>query len=408
MKVAIIGAGASGCFCAISLKRKCPQADIHIFESSSHPLAKLALTGGGRCNLTNSFREVNSLSKVYPRGEKFMKCALRMFGWDDTMKWFKREGINLKIQDDQRVFPCSDNAMEIVGLLRNLIRKENINLHLSYQVSMVEKMDDGQYKISFADSNLQDFQSEYVVISCGGMHPRHFLRSLGLDLLPPVPSLFAINLSESGLTTLAGITIEGASVAIAGTKYCSSGNILITHWGLSGPCILKLSSYAARFLADNRYKAPLRINWMGESNDEIVRTELMNMFLSQPRKHLESVFPHKMPNRLWRYILGRCNLKTDMLCCALNTKQLNRLVDTLTRDVYMISGQSRNKEEFVTCGGVSFSNVNIRTLECIRYPHLYFTGEILDIDAVTGGFNLQAAWTSAFVAADSIAGKMLL
>lgn len=387
MKVAIIGAGAAGCFCAVNIKRMNPDAVVEIFEGGSRPLAKVAITGGGRCNLTNSFEGIRNLGEAYPRGDKLMKRMFSVFDHNDTMEWFEQEGVRLVTQDDNCVFPASQDAMQIVHTLTYLMSKYGVKLHLGHRITDIQDV-------------MRDF--DRIVVTTGGspkLSGLGFLSSLDLEIAQPVPSLFTFNIKDP-ITALMGAVVEGASVKLAGTKFKSCGPLLITHWGMSGPAILKLSSYAARYLAENQYRASLLVNWLGDDyNDQSALTMLQDIAKRNPQKQISSVHPEMLTSRIWQYLIEKCGIPSDRRFAELSKKHYNVLVTTLTNDTYRIDGQSRFKEEFVTCGGVALSNINMNTLEAKKYPGLYFAGEVLDVDAITGGFNLQAAWSMAYVIA---------
>lgn len=387
MKVAIIGAGAAGCFCAVNIKRMNPDAVVEVFEGGSRPLAKVAITGGGRCNLTNSFEGIRNLGEAYPRGDKLMKRMFAVFDHNDTMEWFEHEGVRLVTQDDNCVFPASQDAMQIVHTLTYLMSKYGVKLHLGHRITDIQDV-------------MRDF--DRVVVTTGGspkLTGLGFLSSLNLEIAQPVPSLFTFNIKDP-ITALMGAVVEGASVKLAGTKFKSCGPLLITHWGMSGPAILKLSSYAARYLAENQYRASLLVNWLGDDyNDQSALTMLQDIAKRNPQKQISSVHPEMLTSRIWQYLIEKCGIPSDRRFAELSKKHYNVLVTTLTNDTYRIDGQSRFKEEFVTCGGVALSNINMNTLEAKKYPGLYFAGEVLDVDAITGGFNLQAAWSMAYVIA---------
>ncbi len=399
MKTAIIGAGAAGCFCATILKRLSPESQIDLYESGKKPLQKVAITGGGRCNLTNSFSDVRSMNQVYPRGHNLMKRLFKRFDHRATMQWFENEGVRLVTQDDQCVFPQSQDAMEIVTtLLRGI---EGARIFTSQRVKEILPCGEHRFRI-YTDSRSDVYDN--VVVTTGGSPKASgldFLSGLALEIVPPVPSLFTFNIGDeagtSPITALMGVVVKQAEVRLPGTSYKADGPLLITHWGLSGPSILRLSSYAARWLAERGYQAPLSVNWMGGMNEEEVRKLLQQQLNEQPRKQIGNV--HILTQRLWTYILNKIEIAPERRCAEMGSKQLNRLVATLCNDTYRIAGQSRYKEEFVTCGGVSLSNIDPNTLECKEHRGLYFAGEVLDVDAVTGGFNLQAAWTMGYVAA---------
>lgn len=393
MKTAIIGAGAAGCFCAIQLKRRLPDATVEIFEAGPKPLAKVAVTGGGRCNLTNSFEGIRDLREAYPRGDKLMRKVFGVFDHEDTWRWFENEGVKLTLQEDHCVFPTSQDAMEIVRLLMARMRQVGVNIRTSSRVTSVKAL-------------LEEYDN--VVVTTGGYHSGsagNLFEGLDLEIVPPVPSLFTLNLPGSPVRELMGTVVENASASLAGTRFSASGPLLITHWGMSGPAILKLSSYAARYLADNGYDATLLVNWTGGDDAGSIRDQLSDMAARNPQRQVANTHPETIPSRLWTYLVSKSKIREDARWAETGSKGLNRLAETLTNDSYHIKGQSRFKEEFVTCGGVALSNINNKTLECVKHPGLYFAGEVLDVDAITGGFNLQAAWSTGYLAAESIARK---
>ena len=389
MRIAIIGAGAAGCFCAIELKRRLPDAVTDVFEAGRKTLAKVAITGGGRCNLTNSFEGISNLREAYPRGDKLMRKVFSVFDHKDTWEWFENEGVRLVLQDDHCVFPASQDALEIVHLLNQRMRELGVNVILNRKVESVKDL-----KTSY----------DAVVVTTGGFHPRKgdLFESLDIEIVPPVPSLFTFNLPSSPVRDLMGTVVENAAVSLAGTMFKASGPLLITHWGMSGPAILKLSSYAARHLAESGYDATLLVNWMGREGLDSVRAGLQESAIKNPLKLVVNTHPEEIPSRLWTYLVTKSKIREDARWAEIGPKGLNRLAETLSNDSYHIKGQSRFKEEFVTCGGVALTNINNKTLECVKHPGLYFAGEVLDVDGITGGFNLQAAWSTGFLAAESV------
>ncbi|MBP5514738.1 MAG: aminoacetone oxidase family FAD-binding enzyme [Bacteroidaceae bacterium] len=386
IKVAIIGAGAAGCFCAANLSRMLPQCDITIFERARRPMAKLAITGGGRCNLTNTFAEITSLSQAYPRGWRLMERLFRQFSPMDTRKWWEEAGVPLVVQPDQCIFPRSQDAMQVVNTLLRLMREANVKILTSTKIETLP----------------QGF--DIIVITTGG-NPRieslSYLSELDLSLEPPVPSLFALNVYDPNLQALTGIVVEDCLVSIAGTKFEAQGPLLITHFGMSGPAILRLSSYAARYLAEEDYSVKLIVNWMQGENEEQVQSELLEYL--QSTKQTGNHHPRHITARHWLYLLERASIPNDKPWNALNKKDVNRLVNVLTADVYQTEGRRQYKAEFVTCGGISLRSINPNTLALKSHPNIYLAGEVLDVDAITGGFNLQAAWTMGYVVAKSIA-----
>ena len=394
-RIAVIGAGAAGCFCTAELRRLRPEFRIDVYEAASKPLAKVAITGGGRCNLTNSFESIRSLAEAYPRGDRLMKRLLKQFSQEDTWHWFESAGVPLVLQEDHCVFPRSQDAMDIVHAL--LRRMEGANLLLRTPVHAITSVSAGQLLV---DGEAYDA----VVVTTGGA-PKGLpmLDTLGLEWVPTVPSLFTFTIHDEGLRSMMGLVVD-ASVAIPGTTFKADGPLLITDWGLSGPAVLKLSSYAARHLHDAGYQAPLSVNWLAR-NEARARETLQESAAGNPRKQVSSTPVAGLPSRLWNYLMAKAGLRPDIRWAELGSKGLNRLVSTLTQDPYAIAGKTKFREEFVTCGGVALGNLDPSTLESKRHPGLYFAGEVLDIDAITGGFNLQAAWSTGAAVARSIAAK---
>lgn len=380
-RTAIIGGGAAGFFCAVNLKERCPEMEVTIFERSQRVLAKVEVSGGGRCNCTNSFADVRDLSAVYPRGHRLMKRLFKVFGPRDAYDWWEQHGVRLVTQSDQCVFPASQDSHTIINCLLHEARRLGVEIRLGEKITSLDQ--------------LSDF--DHVVVTTGGQPRAEGLTWLGHDVEPPVPSLFTFRIDDEALHALMGTVVEGVHVLLPGTKLRAEGPLLITHWGMSGPAILRLSSYGARLLADSGYHHPLSINWTGLKEVEVAE-ELGSLMVQQPQKMLSNVRPFDLPARLWDYLTQKAlGGRQRSPWGSLNKKELNRLVNVLTNDQYQISGRAPFKDEFVTCGGISLSAVNPTTLESRIRPHLYFAGEVLDIDGVTGGFNFQAAWTTAYV-----------
>ena len=403
MNVAIIGAGAAGCFAAIQIKRNNPKANVTVYEAGIKPLAKVAVTGGGRCNLTNSFDGIRSLDEAYPRGARLLKRLFRTFDYNDVYQWFESEGVSLTTQEDECVFPVSQDAMEIVNTLVRLMRSLGVKLITRHRVAAIDReAEDGEYLLTFSHGDVA--KADAVVVTAGGspqVRGLEMYEKLGLDIVSPVPSLFSLNLEKNHpMTALMGTVVNDVQARLVGTKLSVFGPLLITHWGVSGPAILKLSSYAARILAENDYKAQLAINWFGQANEAEVTRIITEIAEQNIKKLVSSVWPERFNNRMWCYLIDACGLRQDMRWGELGKKGLNKLVALLTNHTLNIVGKNKYKEEFVTCGGVALSNVNSSTLESKKHPHLYFAGEILDVDAITGGFNLQAAWTMGVVVAE--------
>ena len=388
--VAVIGAGAAGCFCAAQLLRNDSRIRVSLFEAGKKPLAKVAVTGGGRCNLTNTFEGISSLEEAYPRGHRLMKRALKVFSPEDTCRWFTSRGVPTVAQEDHCVFPVSQDAMDVV---RCLLRScEGADFRLGHRVREI-RPEDGKFLV---DGEVFDA----VVVTTGGApQGLPFLNAFGLETVPPVPSLFTFNIADKALRERMGLVVP-ATLSIPGTAFKAAGPLLITDWGFSGPAALKLSSYAARYLAEQQYRAPLMVNWL-QMTEADIRLLLQDLSKEHPQQKVSSART-PLPSRLWTLLTERAGLREDLRWAELGSKGMNRLVATLSQDTYQISGKCKFREEFVTAGGIALSEIGLGTLESKRFPGLLFAGEVLDVDAITGGFNLQAAWSTGFMAAQKI------
>ena len=388
MKTAIIGGGAAGFFLAINLKEMYPEMDVTIFEKSKRVLAKVEISGGGRCNCTNSFAEVGDLSEVYPRGHRLMKRLMKGFSQEDAYNWFERHGIRLTTQEDQCVFPMSQDSHTIINCFLAEAQRHSVVIRTETRIDSLDQLSD----------------YGFIAVTTGGMTTQNTLMTQMIPIVPPVPSLFTFRIDDERLHALMGTVVEDVMTMIPGTKLRAEGPLLITHWGMSGPAILKLSSYGARILAENGYQMPLAVNWTNRRDTEVM-TILDEMMIRNPQKQLTTVAPCGLPLRLWTYLVEKClGERSNGRWGSLNKKEQNRLANLLSGgDGYQIAGRAPFKDEFVTCGGVDLSAVNPSTLESRQVPNLYFAGEVLDIDGITGGFNFQAAWTTAYTVACAIA-----
>ena len=404
IKIAIIGGGAAGFFAAIAAMEQNADAEVTIFEKSAKVLGKVAITGGGRCNLTNSFEEITDMRQAYPRGFRLMKRLFNQFDHHDTYRWFESRGVRLVTQDDQCVFPQSQDAMSIVNCLVDEARRQGVRVVTGRKVVDMDVDKDGEFVLSFENAVPEHF--DRVAVTTGGMPKTGDLLSLGRlghDVEQPIASLFTFNIKDPKLAELMGTVVNPAIVSIPKTKMRSEGALLITHWGMSGPAILKLSSYAARYLQENNYRSAVAVNWVAEPNRDIVDHGMRQLAQAHPQKQLISIRPFGLPSRLWQYLLQKIGLAENRRWAELGNKGMNRLIETLTNDMYQINGKGTFRDEFVTCGGISLSNVDYNSLESKRCGGLYFAGEVLDLDAITGGFNLQAAWTTGYVVGRHIA-----
>lgn len=397
LRIAIIGAGAAGCFCAIEAKRRHPESLVTVYESGSKPLAKVALTGGGKCNLCNTFEEVRDLRSIYPRGTRLMQNALRMFSPEDTIKWWQKEGVRLVTLEGGRVFPESMDAMQIVRTLENLMRRLGVEVRCRAKVLEVKALEDGGFNLV---TKAGEICADKVVITTGG-GALGLIADLDIPIVRPVPSLFSFKITDGGLRALQGSSAESVSLKLSASKSKSFGSVLFTDWGMSGPAALKLSSYAARQLAENNWQGTLGVNWLSLNEDE-VRRILTDFAASFQKKMISSTAPEGISRRIWQHIISRAGLREDLRWSEMGAKGLNRLVSTLISDNYTIEGRAPFKDEFVTAGGVDLSAIKSSSLESKNYPGLFFAGEVLDIDGITGGFNLQAAWSTGYIVALSI------
>ena len=366
--------------------------EVTIFEKSKKVLAKVEVSGGGRCNCTNSFESVRDLSQVYPRGHRLMKRLFKTFNYRDAYQWFENHGVRLVTQEDECVFPASQDSHTIINLFLAEARRHHIDIRTQNKITSLDELADYDYKVITTGG-----------ASAGSATVLSTVPELVEGLVEGVPSLFTFSIADEALRALMGTVVEAATAYIPGTNFKASGPLLITHWGMSGPAILRLSSYAARALHDHQYQMPLAVNWCSEK-DAAVQQELQRLIARHPQKQLASIRPFNLPSRLWSYLLEKTlGERAQYRWQHLTQKDLNRLTNCLCNDNYQIAGRAAFKDEFVTCGGVSLSSVDPNTLESKHLPRVFFAGEVLDIDGVTGGFNFQAAWTTAYVVAQAIA-----
>ena len=387
---------------AIMARRTNPSSKVTIFERAQKVLAKVEITGGGRCNVTNSFAAITDMKQAYPRGYMLMKRLMKTFSHEDTFKWFEKHGVPLVTQEDECVFPKAQDSHAIIDCLVRQANELGVTICCRHRLVNIHKMEDGRLKLEFDNSTQRIFH--HTIITTGGSpngRGLHYLERLGHKIETPIPSLFTFNIKDRTFCDLMGTVVDPVVVAIPGTKLRAQGALLVTHWGVSGPAALKLSSYAARLLAENDYKAPLAISWTDELTRQEVESCLLKFQAANPHKQVANLHPFGLPSRLWLYILSKLGIDAVKPWAEIGRKTLNRMIETLVNDQYTIAGKGTFREEFVTCGGVSLCSVNSKTLESKVCPNLFFAGEVLDIDAITGGFNLQAAWTTGFIAGKS-------
>ena len=401
MKVAIVGGGAAGFFAAFSVKEHHPESQVTIFEKSDKLLSKVKISGGGRCNVTHACFQVSQLSKFYPRGAKQLKKAFSIFQPKDTVAWFRARGIDLKTESDGRMFPVTDDSQTIIDCFLHEAQIKKIQIVKHSRVNELYPEKSG-FTLVFNES--KEHFDKVIIASGGSPKARGFewLKNIGHTIINPIPSLFTFNMPEEPVKDLMGLVVENATARIQGTKLQYTGPILITHWGMSGPAILKLSAWGARLLYDHNYKFNVQMNWLSVKSENEVH-DMINAEMDRIRKKkIANANPFGLPNRMWLFLLEKVQINSDSPWMELSKKNRNKLVNVLLNDVYAVSGKTTFKEEFVTCGGISLSDVNINTMQSIVCKDLYFAGEVLDIDGITGGFNFQAAWTTGY-----IAGKLI-
>ncbi|MBD5782602.1 NAD(P)/FAD-dependent oxidoreductase [Pelagicoccus sp. NFK12] len=402
--VAIAGAGAAGYFAAINVAEADPEAEVHLFESSRRTLTKVSISGGGRCNVTHSCFDPRELVSYYPRGGKELRGAFHQWQPQDTVDWFQSRGVALKTEADGRMFPTTDDSQTIVDCLTQAAQSAGVKLHLRTGVSSVRRQSEERFELTL--SNAETLIATHFLIATGGgqKNAGHTLAtSLGHSISDLAPSLFTFHIDHPLLKDLQGLSLPSVQVSYPPAKLQQAGPIVFTHWGLSGPGILKLSAWGARVFSELDYQCELKVNWFGGSKPETIRQSLETAKRQNARKALVSINPFDFPRRFWERLLDFVSISPDTQWAQLSKKALNQLVETITSTSLQANGKSMNKEEFVTCGGVTLKEVDFKTLQSRIVPNLYFAGEVLDIDGVTGGFNFQAAWTTSRVAALHIA-----
>lgn len=394
----VVGAGASGCFAAIHAANS--GLKVLILEKSNKSLSKVKISGGGRCNVTHDCLEVTELVKHYPRGGKKLTSAFKQFSVQDTINWFQSRGVELKIEDDGRMFPISNNSQSIIDCLENEMTKGGVSLTLGQEVQSFIKLDNG-FKIITRD---KEYESHKLLVSMGG-HPKLksyiYLTKHNIKIEKPYPSLFTFNIPQSPFKDLLGLSVPNAEVRIQGMKLKNNGPLLITHWGLSAPCIIILSALAAKELFEINYRFKILLNWTGILEKDL-RAQLEEQLDSKSQTQISNFRLDGIPKRLWAKILELSGIKANELCNDIKGKKFNKLISCLCQFELQVEGKTTYKEEFVNAGGVQLSEIDLNTFQSKSIPDLYFSGEVLDVDGLTGGFNFQFAWTSGYLSAKSI------
>lgn len=399
----VIGGGAAGFFCAVNAARLNPSLRVTIIEKSNKLLSKVKVSGGGRCNTTHACFEIPELSKKYPRGQNFLKKAFHWFNTNDTITWFAERGVTLKTENDGRMFPETNDSQTIINCLLKEADKYKVEILLQCEVKNISTGEDEKFIVT--TSREEKLYPDHVCVASGG-YPKSsmfdWLRNIGHQVEEPVPSLFTFNMPGNEITALMGVSVEKASVKVAGTKIAEEGPLLITHWGMSGPAILRTSAWGARQLADMNYHFTLLVNWLPGYREQDLRTDWQSFREEFAAQKTGNKNPFGLPNRLWLYLLAASGIHTDTRWAEIPAKEQNRLIKNLTAQEFAVKGKTTFKEEFVTCGGIKLNEIDPNTMQSKIRTGLYFAGEVMDIDGITGGFNFQNAWTSGWIAAKAI------
>jgi len=401
----VVGGGAAGFFCAVNAARLAPSLRVIILEKTSKLLAKVRISGGGRCNLTHALFDLTEMSSRYPRGQRFVKKTFHQFFTTNTIEWFESRGVPVKKEEDGRMFPQSDSSESVVRALMNEANLYGVDIRLNSEVKMIERKEES-WNIELRNGNR--IQADFVCLSPGG-YPKssmfEWLQNLGHTIAPPVPSLFTFNLAGHSISKLMGLSVEHCRVKIEGSKLVEEGPVLITHWGLSGPAVLKLSAWGARELEQRQYEFAIHVNWLPQYNEQ----SLKDVFRGLRNVHAtKKIINHSIgiPRRLWEYFLNESGIGEEQRFADLPGKDENALIRSLVDSRFTVKGKTTFKEEFVTAGGIDLSEVDANTMMSRKHPKLFFAGEVLDVDGITGGFNFQHAWTSGWIAARAIAATV--
>ncbi len=399
MRITIIGGGASGFFTAINIKEQNSNLEVVILEKSKSVLQKVKISGGGRCNVTHACFEPKELVKFYPRGAKELLGAFHKFMTGDVFEWFENRGVPLKIEEDRRAFPESNSSQTIIDCFLNLAKKHNIIIKKGCGVNDFYPKENKW----IIETKNETFTTDKIIVACGSnKRIWDISKKLNHTVIEPVPSLFTFNIKDEIIKDLGGISVPNATVKITDTKLENYGALLITHWGLSGPAVLKLSAFGARILAEKDYNYEVEVNWLSTSFEEMLN-KIQEFKIENSRKQIGIKSPFsEIPKRLWERLLISSNINLKQNWADLSKNQLRKLCEQLTKCTFKANGKSTFKDEFVTAGGIDLKEINFKTFESKLHKNLYFVGEVLNIDAITGGFNFQNAWTSGFICAENI------
>ena len=397
----VIGGGAAGFFCAINVARE-KKVKVILLEKTNKLLSKVKISGGGRCNVTNACFSISEMSNKYPRGKQFLKKAFHQFFTKDTIEWFEQQGVSFHAEADGRMFPTTNSSQTIIDCLLQLAQQYSVEIRMHAEVKEITK-EEQHFKIRISDDRY--LKSDFITIACGG-YPKsssfEWLELLGHTIEEPVPSLFTFNLPKHPITTLMGVSVSNVQVSIPTTKLKESGPILITHWGLSGPVILRLSAWGARILQERNWQFPVQINWLPEYNELSLRTRFQELRKEKASQKISGKNHFTLPQRLWEFLCLDSGITEEIRWSDLPSKEQNKLIKNLCTYELEAKGKTTFKEEFVTAGGIILAEVDVQTMMSKKIENLYFAGEILNVDGITGGFNFQNAWTTGYIAAQSI------
>lgn len=423
-RLIVIGGGAAGFFCAVNAAQLNPELQVIILEKSNKLLSKVKVSGGGRCNVTHACHNIADMIKKYPRGSAFLKKAFHHFFTTDTIAWFNNRGVELKTETDGRMFPATNSSQTIIDCFMKEANKYNVEIMMNKEVKQLAigggqlAVGSGQwavgseqlatskgFELKFADDSI--LQADFVCIASGG-YPKilqyHWLAKAEHIIDEPVPSLFTFNMPGNAVTALMGVSVENVQVKIVGSKLLESGPLLITHWGMSGPAILKLSAWGARELAINNYNFSILINWIPDFNENSLREKIQQLRFQLAAQKIINRNPFALPNRLWEYLLLQSGIPVDLRWADLPAREQNKLIRNLCANEYAVKGKTTFKEEFVTSGGVQLNEIDFNTMQSKKHAGLFFAGEIINVDGITGGYNFQNAWTTGWIAAKAISG----
>lgn len=402
----VVGGGAAGFFTAINTAIEFPKASILIIEKSNKLLAKVAISGGGRCNVTHACFDIDLLSKNYPRGQQFVKKAFHWFNTNNTLEWFAQRNVPIVKEADGRMFPKANTSSAIIQCFLREAERLGIGIWTNKAVISIQKNKAG---FTLSTQNQQLIQAKNICLACGGfpkLEQYQWLNQLELPIVPPVPSLFTFNLPNNPITALMGVSVPSALVKIKQTSFQQKGPLLITHWGLSGPAVLKLSAWAARELAEGSYQFQIQVNWLPEISLEEIANIWQSTRNGHGNKKVITFCPYNLPQRLWQYFIQLAGITDTQKWADITAKQKQTLSQILQQQVFEVKGKTTFKEEFVTSGGIDVKAIDVNTMESKQHKGLYFAGEMINVDGVTGGFNFQHAWTSGWIAAKAIANQL--